>query len=159
MNTEQKTTFFRFDDLRIYHKVLDYINCLYEIMKDFKTHDELELKSKLIIKAESIAISIAEGSCRSKSQFVYFLKLGKSSLRECVVLTSIAKRMGFISEEDDEKSRNLLIEVSKMNRALITSLQKEPKKQNQGDDDYNEEEDDENKNDLDTTLNSNIMNY
>jgi len=124
MTTEQKTTFFRFDDLRIYHKVLDYID-----------------------------------NCRSKTQFVYFLKLGKTALRECIVLTTIARRMDLISEADEEVSRSILIEVSKMNRALITSLQKEHKKRNTDNEDYSEEDYSEHRSDLDATLNSNIMNY
>jgi len=130
METEQdkSTTFFRFEDLRIYHKSLDYINWLYSIASTVQ--DEPLAKSffdKFIGSSQSISLNIAEGSSRNKSQFVYYLKMAKSSVRECVVLSTIGQTRGLISDEDFEYSKNQLMEMTKMIGALIGSLQRSVK--------------------------------
>ena len=52
------------------------------------------------------------------------MKIAKSAIRECVVYTSIAYKADVISEEDYEKSRELLMEQTRMLGALIVSLQR-----------------------------------
>jgi four helix bundle protein len=82
------------------------------------------LTSKFVNASQSIAINIAEGSGRNKTQFIYYLKMAKSSIRECIVITTIASKLSMISEESIEESRNYLIEMTKMIGALIASLQR-----------------------------------
>ncbi|PKP03000.1 MAG: hypothetical protein CVU11_10055 [Bacteroidetes bacterium HGW-Bacteroidetes-6] len=117
--------FFRFEDLRIYHKALDYsrwINSHLRLMLNDAISDQYRISFSQ--SAVNIAINIAEGSGRNKSQFVYYLKMAKSAVRECVVFTSVGLSEGYFSEEVHEESRNYLIEISRMVGALITSLQK-----------------------------------
>jgi len=117
--------FFRFEDLRIYHKALEYsrwVNAqVKEISSGVLTDQFVRSFSKA---ATNIAMHIAEGSGRNKSQFVYYLKMAKSCVRESVVYTTIGLNEGYLNEEQHEESRSLLIEISKMVGALITSLQK-----------------------------------
>ncbi|MBL7137602.1 MAG: four helix bundle protein [Bacteroidales bacterium] len=125
---EKPTTFFRFEDLRIYHKSLDYINWLYSLAASVQ--DEPLVKSfydRFLASAQGIALNIAEGSSRNKSQFVYYLKMAKSSVRECVVLSTIGQSRAFINDEDFEYSKNQLMEMTKMVGALIGSLQRSVK--------------------------------
>ncbi|MBE0647729.1 MAG: four helix bundle protein [Bacteroidales bacterium] len=125
---ERSTTFFRFEDLRIYHKSLDYINWLYSLATSVQ--DEPLAKSffdRFLASAHSITLNIAEGSSRNKSQFVYYLKMAKSSVRECVVISSIGQTRAFINEADFEYSKNQLMEMTKMIGALIGSLQRSVK--------------------------------
>ncbi len=165
MNTEQqsKPNFFRFDDLRIYHKALSYVEFLYSILKKCKTDDEVALKHKIISKAENIAICIAEGACRGKTQFVFHLKQSKTAVRECYVLITIAKNLGIISEEQEEESKGILFELSKMNRALITSLQKNhrksPHKNREEDEDDGDCEENFSSDMDDTNIYSDLNNY
>jgi four helix bundle protein len=122
---DKQLTFFRFEDLRIYHKSVDYVNWLYSIAKSNK--DELLVKSffeRFLNSAQSIALNIAEGSSRNKSQFVYYLKMAKSSVRECVVLSTIGEGRNFISKTDYDESKQQLMEMTKMIGALIGSLQR-----------------------------------
>lgn len=121
---ERNYSFFRFEDLRLYDKVLNYIDWVYETTKLFPELDDNGLATKYRNASQAIAISIAEGSGRTKSQFIYHLKLAKSSIRECVVLTTISHRFGYIGEEAYEEARGQLIELSKMMGALISSLQR-----------------------------------
>ena len=125
---ERQVTFFRFEDLRIYHKALEYMDWVYLMAKN--TSNDQFMKSffdRFIISANGIALYIAEGSSRNKSQFIYYLKMAKSSVRECVVLSTIALNRSFITSHAYEDSKNHLMEMTKMIGALIGSLQRSVK--------------------------------
>ena len=124
--TEKQVTFFRFEDLRVYHKALDYANWLLEISYLFPDNDKTLLVEKLNESARNIALFIAEGSSRNKSQFVYYLKMAKTAIRECLVFTSLSYNANHMSEASEEESRGQLMELTKMIGALITSLQRAP---------------------------------
>lgn len=121
---DKSISFFRFEDLRVYHKALNYINWVNERTLRFYEMDKGLVSSKFSHAAQSIGLNIAEGSARNKSQFIYYLKMGKSALRDCVVFTSMARQMNFIDDEEEEYSRSQLMEMTKMLGALIGSLQK-----------------------------------
>ncbi len=74
---EQTGTFFRFEDLRIYHKSLTYINWLQEATTLFPDNSNSNLAARFNTSARNIALNIAEGSSRNKSQFVYLSENGK----------------------------------------------------------------------------------
>jgi four helix bundle protein len=125
---ERPLTFFRFEDLRIYHKSLDYVNWVYLVAK--AAHNDQLMQSffeRFLNSAHSIALNIAEGSSRNKSQFVYYLKMAKSSVRECVVLSTVGQSRNFITKESFDDSKQQLMEMTKMIGALIGSLQRSVK--------------------------------
>jgi four helix bundle protein len=130
------TTFFRFEDLRIYHKSLEYIDWVYQVAKNSKNEHYLNFFfERFLTSAQGIALNIAEGSSRNKSQFVYYLKMAKSSVRECVVLSTVGKTKSFITNEEFDHSKNYLMEMTKMIGALIGSLQRSAKPDEHLDDD------------------------
>ena len=122
---ERNASFFRFEDLRIYDKAVDYSHWLVKILNNAPSNPSQDtLKETFVKSALSICVNIAEGSYRNKNQFESYLKIAKSAIRECVVYTSIAYKADVISEEDYEKSRELLMEQTRMLGALIVSLQR-----------------------------------
>ncbi|MBO4654804.1 MAG: four helix bundle protein [Bacteroidales bacterium] len=121
---ENPVSFFRFEDLRIYAKALDYTNWVYEVVPTFPIDKKEALGDVFVKSAQSIALNIAEGSSRNKAQFVYYLKMAKSSVRECVVFTEIASKLGVMTGEQKEYSRNQLMELTKMIGSLVASLQR-----------------------------------
>jgi len=121
---ETPVSFFRFEDLRIYAKALDYITWLHDVVSRFPNHEQSALSHPFLKVAQSIALHLAEGSARNKPQFIYYLKMAKSSVRECVVYTEIAYRLGIMNEEDKEHSVNQMMELTKMIGSLVTSLQR-----------------------------------
>lgn len=123
-NSNKVLIFFRFEDLRVYHKALDYAVWVQENLKDSPGNPYQSFLQRFGMISRHIAISIAEGSAFQKPQFVLQLRHAKSAIRECLVLTTIAFRSGLISEEKENESRNQLIELTKMLGALITSLMK-----------------------------------
>jgi len=121
---ETPVSFFRFEDLRIYAKALDYITWLHGVVNKFPSHDQPTLAQPFLKVSQSIALFLAEGSARNKPQFIYYLKMAKSSVRECVVYTEIAIRLGLINEEEKEYSVNQMMELTKMIGSLVSSLQR-----------------------------------
>ncbi len=122
--TESNVSFFRFEDLRIYNKAIDYTTWLYDKLIPFGEEERLKsfLKQELLKSAQNIALNAAEGSSRNKTQFLYYLKMAKSSVRECVVYTELISRQGLFDEKQKEYSRNQLKELTKMIGSLIYSL-------------------------------------
>lgn len=121
---EKNTAFFRFEDLRVYHKALDYIDWVNQTIAEFPDKKGDAISDNFFRSATAIAINISEGSSRNKSQFVYYLKLAKSAIRECIVYTSLASKREFMDAKATEYSRNQLMELTKMIGALIGSLQR-----------------------------------
>ncbi len=121
---ERTMTFFRFEDLRVYHKSLDYVNWLQDVSILYPDNDKSDLIKRFNASARNISFYIAEGSSRNKSQFVFYLKLAKSAIRECMVCTTIAHKANNISDKHEDESRNQLMELTKMIGALISSLQR-----------------------------------
>lgn len=133
-----QATFFRFEDLRIYHKSLDYNNWINDVSMLYPDNDKTQLIQRFSNSARNITFFIAEGSARNKSQFIYYLKLAKSSIRECLVCTSLAYKANNLSDTHEEESRGQLMEMTKMLGALISSLQRSANNHNNyGDPNYN----------------------
>lgn len=122
---DNNVSFFRFEDLRIYAKAMDYIVWLYQQLPTEESASNKRFMQKSFLKsAQEIALNTAEGSSRNRTQFLYYLKMAKSSVRECVVLTDIAFKTGILNEEGREHSRTELMELTKMIGSLIASLQR-----------------------------------
>jgi four helix bundle protein len=122
---DNNVSFFRFEDLRIYAKAMDYIVWLYQQMPTGEmTVNQKFIQKSFLKSAQDIALNTAEGSSRNRTQFLYYLKMAKSSVRECVVHTEIASRVGLLSEDNKEHSRTELMELTKMIGSLIASLQR-----------------------------------
>lgn len=126
METEldKNTTFFRFEDLRVYLKALDYIDWVYHQVSKFPESGTISLSANFYNSAQAIALHIAEGSARNKTQFIHYLKMAKSSVRECVVHSSMAAKQHFFTDKQLDDSRHQLMEMTKMLGALIGSLQR-----------------------------------
>ncbi len=122
---DNNVSFFRFEDLRIYAKAMDYIVWLAQQLPSGELSTNRKFMQKSFLKsAQDIALNTAEGSSRNRTQFLYYLKMAKSSVRECVVHTEIAARIGIITDEARDHSRNELMELTKMIGSLIASLQR-----------------------------------
>ncbi|MDY6326467.1 MAG: four helix bundle protein [Bacteroidales bacterium] len=122
---DNNVSFFRFEDLRIYAKAMDYIVWLYQnLPADDGATNKRFMQKSFLKSAQEIALNTAEGSSRNRTQFLYYLKMAKSSVRECVVLTDIAHRCGIIGDDAREHSRTELMELTKMIGSLIASLQR-----------------------------------
>ena len=147
MNQEENKTpaFFRFEDLRIYNKAVDFVAWLTNISTNFSTESDQYFFQKFIDEATNAALNIAEGSARNKPLFVNQLKEAKGNIRKAVVFTTIGLRRGVITAEQEQEIRTQLMEMTKMVGALITSLQRNSNNNNtQRDNQFDDEFDTDN---------------
>ena len=134
---EKVVSFFRFEDLRVYAKATDYASWVMQQVCAPRNESERVLVTSFCHSAYDIALNIAEGSSRSKSQFDHYLKIAKTAIRECVVYSKVAHTLGLFSDEQHEQSREYLMELTRMLGALIISLQRtaERRQSHEGDGD------------------------
>lgn len=133
-NKDKVFNFFRFEDLRVYDKSMDLINWVYDNIENSDAIFPNGIHHDFSKASTAIAVNIAEGSGRNKSQFIYYLKLAKSSVRECIVLNTICVKRSYFTQMQHDECRNLLIEISKMVGALISSLQRSKRNDEEDDD-------------------------
>ena len=138
---ESVPSFFRFEDLRVYGKAVDYCRWLHVAMRESRTENEKNISNHFLDSAMSIAMNIAEGSSRSRNQFEACLKNAKTSIRECVVYTTVANGLGMMNDDSAEQSRGYLMELTRMIGALIISLQRNGQRKSPYDTDSQPESD------------------
>ncbi len=111
---------FKFEDLKVYQKALDFVDFAYDVSDKFPNTERYGLISQFTRASLSITLNIAEGSADTDKQFNRFLQMALDSLNECVVCSTVAKRRNYITKALDYDVRLKLVELSKM----ITSLKK-----------------------------------
>ena len=131
---ERIQSFFRFEDLRIYGKAVDYANWLAGALAAPQSEAEKVMQASFLHSAFDISLNIAEGSSRAKVNFEHYLKISKTAIRECVVFTTMAKGTGMLDAEQEETSRELLMEMTRMIGALIISVQRSLHQREEADD-------------------------
>lgn len=135
---ERTTAFFRFIDLRVYSKALDYSKWVISALPQPRNEGERNLHKAFFSSASEIALNIAEGSSRNNMQFEHYLKVSKSAIRECFSYTEIGYRLELFNEDQRERSQELLMELMRMIGALIVSLNRKNSHRN---DDRSEHDD------------------
>ena len=113
---------FNFEDLKVYQKALDFADFAYCLAEKFPSSEKYGLSSQFTRAAVSISLNTAEGSGDSDPQFHRFLQIAEGSVRECVTCTTIAFRRGYISKEENQEARRILLELLKMIRSLQNYL-------------------------------------
>ncbi|HTL80303.1 MAG TPA: four helix bundle protein [Bacteroidia bacterium] len=113
---------FRFEDLKVYQKSLDYVDFVYALSEKFPKHEIYSLTSQFRRASNSISLNIGEGESGTTNEYVNFLRISRRSARECVVCTTLARRRQYINEEQEADSRKRLVELSKMLSGLMNSL-------------------------------------
>jgi four helix bundle protein len=124
-NSDYSPSFFRFEDLRVYQKALDYYVWVQINTEMFPNAASNLLVQSFVNTSMNISGKIAEGSSKNKTQFVFHLKEAKTAIRQCVMFTSAAVKLNYFGEEQEETSRNYLMELTKMLGALIGSIQRD----------------------------------
>ncbi|WP_029035368.1 four helix bundle protein [Salinimicrobium terrae] len=109
---------FNFEDLKVYQKALDFIDYAYSLTAKFPKEELYGLSSQFNRAAVSIALNTSEGSGDTDAQFHRFLQAAADSVRECVTCSTIAFRRKFISPEENNKARLMLLEILKMTSSL-----------------------------------------
>jgi len=116
---------FKFEELTVYQKAIDFVNVVYTLTKKFPSDEVFALTSQLRRAAISISLNIAEGSARSKKDFGRFIDMARGSVFECVTILKISVKQNYINQSEFNNFENDLVEISKMlsglKRKLITN--------------------------------------
>lgn len=113
---------FNFEKLVVYQKALDYVDYVYTLTNKFPKEEIFGLSSQFKRAANSIALNIGEGSGGTTNEFRNFIRISFRSLNERVVCTTLASRRKFITDSEQDKSRKLLLEITRMLSGLRNSL-------------------------------------
>jgi len=101
---------------------------VYRVTASFPREELYGLTSQMRRAALSVASNIVEGCARdSQADYLRFLYMAFGSLRELHYQLSLAKRLGFLSDQDSSLIEPKIVETEKVLNGLIRSLQtKEP---------------------------------
>jgi len=92
---------FNFEDLVAYQRAMDLVEKVYGILKRFPKEEQYALCDQLRRAIVSVPSNIAEGKSRfSHKDQAHFLEFSYASLMESYCQLNIAKRLGYISEEE-----------------------------------------------------------
>jgi|SRR5271165_36609 len=114
----------QYGDLVAWQKAMDLVEEVYMITKGFPKEEIYGLSSQLRRAAVSIPSNIAEGQSRGSREFVRYLSVAHGSLSEVETQMAIAKRLGFIDEEQLAKFKALASETGRLIQGLSKSIEK-----------------------------------
>ena len=118
---------FNFENLDVYQEAVEFAVRIYLFTRRFPKEEWFGLVSQLRRAAISISSNIAEGSSRTKKEFIRFLNIALGSVYECVPLIEISKRQGFIDQACFDSLYAELHRISAKINALKKSLSLPPK--------------------------------
>ena len=117
-----------YKDLIVYQKGYKLSLEIYQITRDYPKEEIYGLVSQMRRSAVSIPCNIAEGYRRGyRKEYIQFLRMAHGSCGELETLLSLSYDLAILDRITFEKLYPLQEEISKLLRALISSLLK-PKK-------------------------------
>src|SRR5258706_3102081 len=114
---------FKFEKLLIWQKAVDLSDIINQLSKHFPKDETYILTSQIKRAADSVSLNIAEGSTgQSNLEFKRFLGIALRSDIEVVGCIYLAKRRGFIKDEDFQRIYRLCEELLVMINSLKSRL-------------------------------------
>lgn len=114
---------FKFEKLIVWQKAVDLSDIVNQVTKGFPKEEVYVLTSQMKRAADSVSLNIAEGSTgQSNPEFNRFLGIALRSAIEVVGCIFLAKRRGYISDDNFDKIYHMCEEILVMINALRNSL-------------------------------------
>ncbi|HEV2803347.1 MAG TPA: four helix bundle protein [Chthoniobacterales bacterium] len=114
---------FNFEKLEVWQKAIDFADLVYATSRSFPAEERFGLTNQIRRAAVSISSNLAEGSSRhSKTDFARFVEISTGSLFEVVSQAFLARRQGFLSEEQFSDLYRAAEEQSRMQSGLRKAL-------------------------------------
>lgn len=114
---------FNFEKLEVWHKAIDFADLIYSVTRHFPAAERYGLTNQMRRAAVSISSNIAEGTSRvSHTDYARFVEIATGSLFEVVSQSAIAKRQGFLSDDDHKVIYEAAAEQGRMLSGLRRAL-------------------------------------
>ena len=114
----------KFEDLIVWQKARVLNKLIYEVTSLKKFSNDFALTNQIRRSSISVISNIAEGFERNgNKEFIQFLYISKASCAELRSQLYIALDLEYLSIEKFDEINSLAIEVSKMTRGLIQSIE------------------------------------
>jgi len=114
---------FKFENLECWQKAEDLAVDIYKISREGKLGMDFGLRDQIRKSVISIVSNIAEGKEReTPAELIRFLFFAKGSAGELRAQLSIAKRIGFLKDEDFQRLKTKTIKISVMINSLIKAI-------------------------------------
>lgn len=120
MMNEPKT--FGFEKLEVYKESLYFANRVYELSKNFPQSEAFGITNQMRRAAISVAANIAEGSSRSKKEYLHFLSIALGSCYECIPFLEICRKQNYVNHDEFQGFIDDLHRISAKLSALKNSL-------------------------------------
>jgi four helix bundle protein len=112
-------------ELIVWKRAMDLVVEAYELVKRLPKQEQYSLSDQIRRSAISIPSNIAEGNGRnSDKDYIRFLSMARGSQYELETQLMLCTRLGYLSDDDIDKSLNLCDETGRMLNALIARLEK-----------------------------------
>ena len=119
-----------FFDIKAWQKADDLAVDVYETTKSFPRHQLYSLTNQMQRAAVSVAANIAEGSGRrTLADYLRFLYIAKGSLCELEYYIHLAKRLGYLTEQDYQRLDALQDETARVLTGFIRFKEQEAEAQ------------------------------
>lgn len=116
---------FNYEKLETWQEAIAFADLVYAVTKSFPADERFGLTNQMRRAAVSVSSNIAEGSSRnSKTDFARFVEIATGSVFEVVSQAFIAKKQGFLSEDNFRKIYGASEKTGKMLSGLRRSLLK-----------------------------------
>lgn len=110
-------------DLDIWKIGVDLVLDIYQVARKNPDYEKYGLSSQIQRAAVSIPSNIAEGAARNTSkEFLHFLYTARGSLSELDTQLIIAKRLGYLTDADNNHIQPKLAELWNKLNALIKKM-------------------------------------
>lgn len=111
------------EDLKVWNKAMSVAEKIYLISADFPLEEKFGLTSQIRRSAVSVPSNIAEGAGRNtKGEFKNFLSIANGSAYELFTQLVLSHKLKLISKAKVDPILKEVVEIQKMNYALIKSL-------------------------------------
>lgn len=115
----------KLENLKVWNKALEVVIDTYKLSADFPKEEKYGLTSQIRRSAVSVPSNIAEGAGRNtEKQFINFLGISSGSAYELQTQLILSYKLNLVDKTKVEPIIDEIIEVQKMNYALIKSLER-----------------------------------
>lgn len=111
-----------FKDLEVWQKSVSFATEIYNATKFFPKEEIYGLTAQMRRSSVSIASNLAEGSKKSKKEFLNFIKISQGSGAEIETQLIISFNLGYLKDEDYKKVLIELDQIMKMLTGLYKSI-------------------------------------